>query len=115
MSSVDKKRERDTEHTFPSSTICDIVKDILASTKPATERKAEYAKKYPEFSEQFPVLFASACEPDFDFNRFKYMMRMRDQVLDNSRTHESASTEIGQRLFDHYVKPTLKTPTDPKK
>ena len=104
------KRDRDSgvaEVEYSSEEIIAIVNDIVASTLPVTERKTEYTKKYPEFVERYPVLFASSCEDNFDYNRFKYMMRMREQVTSNKKTLEDASKEVGQRMFDAYVKPKL--------
>lgn len=99
------KRDRNSEQDLSSSAIMEIVHDIRTSTLSVSETKTEYAKKYPDFAEQYPVLFASVCEPDFDMNRFKYIMGMRDQVRNNEKSLHDASVQVGQRLFDHYVKP----------
>ena len=101
------KRTRNQDNVFESTDIINIVNDISSTIATVTEKKTIFSQKYPEFAEQFPVLFASACEPEFDHKRFMYMMRMRDEVAAEKRTFEAASKKIGQDLFDEYVKPII--------
>ena len=101
------KRIRDAESEFPSAVIKEIVEDIRQSTLSVIQKKAFFEKRYPEFFENFPTLSEACCAPDFDYGRFKYMMKMRDDVLQDKRTLDGASKEVGQKLFDHYVKPHI--------
>ena len=104
------KRTRDAECDFTSSDIIKMVDDIRANSLTMVERKSEYSKKYPEFFENMPTLAESSCDPDFDYTRFKFMLRLRDQVTNKEKTLENASIEVGQTLFDHYVKPHIQEP-----
>jgi hypothetical protein len=93
-----------------SDDIVEVVQDIVTTT--SMVRSAQVSKdlnvvKYPEFAKAFPVLFASACEPGFDIGRFMYMIQMRNEVKNEKRTMEDASKEVGQSLFDEYVKPIM--------
>jgi hypothetical protein len=101
------KRIRDAESEFPSSVIKEIVEEIRQSKLSVIQKKAYFEKKYSEFFENFPTLSDACCSPDFDYGRFKYMMTMRDNVLQEKVTLDGASKEIGQKLFDHYVKPHI--------
>lgn len=99
------KRDRDPPGYYDSNTIISIVEDIYKTNKSVAEKKTEYNRKYPDFAEQFPVLFESCCEPDFDVARFKSMIRLRDDIQTNKTTFEQASKKVGQSLYDEYVKP----------
>lgn len=95
-----------------SSEIVNIVQDIITTTsmlRSVQDSKDIHMSKYPEFAKAFPVLFASACEPNFDFVRFRYMINMRDKITNNTTTLEDASKEVGQTLFDKYVQPIVNT------
>jgi len=100
-------RERDETHgpVTNTSEIRKIVKEITESKLPNKERLILFEKKYPDFAKQFDVLLKMACAPEFDMNRFNYMMDMRDKVINKIETEESASVKVGQDLFDEYVKP----------
>jgi len=82
-----------------------IIKEIVESKLPNKERFIFFEKKYPDIVKQFDLLIRMACSPDFDLDRFNYMMDMRDKVINRTETEESASVKVGQDLFDHYVKP----------
>ena len=100
------KRPRDEDSTeFTSRVIMDIVEDIRGNALTIAERKSRFERKYPEFFKNMPTLAESCCDPDFDYSRFKSMMILRDQVMNKEKTLENASIEVGQTLFDHYVKP----------
>ena len=83
-----------------------IVDEILAYTGSA-DRKSVFSKKYAYFVDRYPVLFNTACEPGFDYNRFMYMMNMLDKVAKKQFSVDDASKEVGQALYDQYVAPTI--------
>lgn len=58
------------------------------------------------------MLYEKICEDDFDMDRFKYMIELREQIHKKQQTVESASMEVGQRLFNIYVKPIVDKNTD---
>lgn len=106
------KRSRNAQDVmeFSSAKIEEIVQDIRAAVAMTTsERKSEFTKKYPDFVERFPVLFDNCCEPDFEYPRFRFMMRMLEEVNQNKKSQEEASKEVGQMMFDKYVKPVIST------
>lgn len=106
-----KRARNNDDNTFDSSSdnIIGIVNDILANKNQYTvaQCKDKYSKMFPDFAENFPVLFANVCEPNFDIEKFMYMMTMRDNIVNKSTTLEAASKEVGQTLFDKYVKPVI--------
>lgn len=101
------KRERDTMTDLSSDAIRAIVREIIASRGTEKEKVAKFEKVYPDFAMRYSVLFKLACAPDFDMPRLDYMLGLRDQITNNERTLENASVEVGQTLFDHYVKPIV--------
>jgi hypothetical protein len=92
---------------YSSKEIIAIINDMMMHTGTTAEKKLSLSKKYPEFEQRFPVLFESACDPTFDYARFTNMLRLRDQVLNNETTLESASKKVGQDLFNKYVEPII--------
>ena len=93
-----------------SDDIINIVKDIITTSSmlmSVQKSKDILSVKYPEFSKAFPILFAAACEPNFDMKRFLYMINMRDKITNKTTSFEDASKEVGQALFDEYVKPIV--------
>jgi len=75
--------------------------------KTAEEKEEVFGAMYPAFKERYPMLMEMACADDFDAQRFQYIMHMRDQVMNKERTVDNASEEIGQKLFNVYVKPKV--------
>lgn len=94
------------EH-MDSKEIRTIVLEIACAAGSPKEKEAFFRKRHPEFAESYPALFEMACRPGFDMNRFIYMMEMREKVMQRERTVEDASMEVGQALFNEYVKPVL--------
>jgi hypothetical protein len=90
-----------------SKEIRNIVKEIRESKLQSKERIIYFEKKYPEFAKQFGILIEMASEPDFDVNRFNYMMDMRDRIAEKKETEESASVKVGQVLFNEFVQPVI--------
>lgn len=109
MSASRKRKAMDPigDDQMDSATINAIVAEIVAHSGTAKDKEARFERKYPAFVERYPFLFALACAPDFDAHRFNYMMSLREQVQSRDRTAEDASKEVGQVLFDEYVKPMV--------
>jgi hypothetical protein len=87
-----------------STEIVTIIKDIRAISGTEKQRQDTGAKRYPEFAEHYPHLFKLACEPAFDMSRLEYMLNLRDSVNNQKVTFEDASKEVGQVMFDTYIK-----------
>jgi hypothetical protein len=87
-----------------SANIMNVVSEIQNSSLGNTEKIEAYGLKYPQFKEQYPILFDMACSPEFDFAKFNYMMKIREQIAARERTVEHASAEIGQKFYGMYHK-----------
>jgi len=92
------------ESQLNTETINAIVQDIQRSVPNKTQRLQFFAVKYAEFADQYPVLFDMCCNEEFDFDKFDYMMRIREQIAVKQRTIESASVEVGQKFYNMYMK-----------
>lgn len=102
-----RQREKDDDDQLPSNEILEIVKEINAYEGNCTTRQSVFSKKYPFFAKRYEHLFAMACEDGFDFERFVYMLNLRDEVTSHKKTLEAASIEVGQKMFDVYIKNNL--------
>lgn len=72
------------------------------------ENKSEYfADVYSNFKKKFPMLYEMACSEHFDINHLEYMIRSAKNVNAGQVTHEDASKQVGQTMFDHFVGPAL--------
>jgi len=110
-----KKRTRVTDDGLPSQAILDIILEMKAFEGTQKEKRREFSVKYPDFEDRYPSLFAMACEPDFDVNMLKYMIGLREKVLTNEASLEVASKEVGQTMFDKYVKGFVESTPDTSK
>lgn len=88
---------------FDSDTLMEITKDISGYNGRQKDKERVFSKKYPEFQDRYPVLFELACSDDFDPQKFEYMIKLRNQVMNKERTVEDASVEVGKKMFDVYV------------
>lgn len=105
------KRERDTETHMTTEEIKKIVMEMVCAAGTVKEKDAIFHRRYPEFAERYPALFEMACTPGFDIQKLFFMLELRDKIDARERTVEDASKEVGQALFDEYVKPIIdKTP-----
>lgn len=87
-----------------SEEIMNIVNAIREMRGRSRQRTMQAERDYPEFKERYPFLFDMVCSDDFDMARFQWMMQLKDRVENNRVTHEKASVEVGQVLFDKYIK-----------
>jgi hypothetical protein len=60
--------------------------------------------KYELFSKRYPMLFDTIIEPEYDQNRLLMFLNMRDKIVNNEKTFEDASKDIGNVMFKEYVK-----------
>jgi hypothetical protein len=87
---------------FDSETIIQIIKNIQSYPATKDERINVFTEKYSQFAEMYPVLFDMACAPNFDYEKFNYMMKIREQIANKNRTVEHASAEIGNIFYNMY-------------
>lgn len=98
-----RPREEDDEK-ISSAELVSIVQDIQSHPGNEHTRQQVFEKKYSKFAVAYPFLFKMACEETFDYDRFKYMLELRDKIDASKVSFEDASKEVGQRMFDTYVK-----------
>ena len=103
-SKPDKLPDYMDDSQLSQETIRNIVSDIQKTPQNKEKRIEYFSMKYPEFYEKYPILFDMACRDVFDYEKFNYMMRIREQIAAKERTIEHASVEVGQKIFDMYMK-----------
>ena len=73
--------------------------------------RAEFIKdmeeKHTYLNEKCPRLLKMAVQDRFEMNKLLYMLHMLRQVQSNKMTEKQASTVIGQKYADEYVKPLV--------
>jgi hypothetical protein len=62
---------------------------------------------HSEFSMNHPATFLGAVDNTIDLKTMEYMVSMANRVKRDDITQHDASVEIGTKLVDTYVKPTL--------
>jgi hypothetical protein len=72
-------------------------------------KKLHFDKKYPEFVQRYPILFDMCCDPRCDKQKLDYILSMYKKVENNSMTSQIASVNVGQHMFDTYVKPIVES------
>tara|TARA_X000000368_G_C22867122_1_gene639202 strand:+ start:121 stop:474 length:354 start_codon:yes stop_codon:yes gene_type:complete len=89
--------------------LSEVVEEIYKCTKFNDEKAKEeyYILKYPQLSNTFPIIIKKACETNFDYEKFKWMMEIQKRVKENKISQHNASVEVGERLVDDHVKPKL--------
>ena len=90
-----------------------IVEQITASVGTLKQKQERFGREYPTFQKRMPMLFDMACEPNFDMNRLRYMLSLRTKVRENKTSIDAASKEVGQKLFNIYVKDKVQTQPPP--
>jgi hypothetical protein len=87
----------------------DEIKRIVEEIRKSKVRsKSEYfKKKYKQFEEQYPMLFKTACDDTTDENILYYLINMLEKVQKKEMTEHVASVNVGQKLYDDYVKPLV--------
>lgn len=94
-----------------SEEILSIVTEIHESSGSSKEKQRIFRKKYADFAEKYPVLFEMSTKDDFDFERLKYMLSLRNRVDNQTISQYDASAQVGQNLYNTYVKDKI----DPNK
>lgn len=104
---MSNKRERLDEEGLSNDELIRIVQTVASMRKSMREKRKYCQETYPDFVDRYPMLYEKACDDNFDMNRFMYMMGLRSQIANKTHTVDSASAEVGQALFDVYVKPIV--------
>lgn len=102
-----KRSRAGNEDGLSSNCILDIVKEIASYKGTEKQKREHFEKQYPEFASRYSYLFIMACEDNFDIERLQYMLHMRENIHKQHVTLEDASVEVGQKMFDVYIKDNL--------
>lgn len=84
--------------------ILSIATEIKQSRGSVTKKTETYKTKYPEFADKYPSLFAMCCDDKSDINHLHFMIDMLRKIQENAMTEHVASANVGQVLYDDYVK-----------
>ena len=101
-----------------TTTLCNEVSQLLDETRKWQSKRSEYRDISIElFTEQMQsrfeylftnssTLFERCIKGDLNMEQFNYMISMIDKV-NSGKDYHIASTEVGQKLVDIYVKPLI--------
>ena len=68
-------------------------------------KKDMFKNEYKEFAENYPMLFDMCCAPKpVDMKHLDMMIAMLKQINGNQLTNHVASVQVGQKLYDAFVK-----------
>lgn len=84
--------------------IIKIIEDIQKSPIDYKDKETHFSNIYPDFKEIYPFLFSMACKPNFDYNKFNYMMNLRNEIINKNLTVEDASKTVGTKFYNMYMK-----------
>lgn len=101
-----RARDESMEH-MKTDEIRKIVTEIVCAAGTPKDKEKIFRKRHPEFAERYSALFEMVCSPSPDMQKLLYMLELREKVMTQERTIDDASKEVGQTLFDEYVKPVL--------
>lgn len=111
-----KRTREDDESKLSSDEIRKIIADIRGMVGSEKRKRDLCEKKYPDFFVKCPHLCKLACEETFDFAQLDYMLAMRDSIDKKERSFEDASKEVGEVMFDKYIKDKIShLPQPPEK
>jgi hypothetical protein len=83
----------------------EITKEMCASN--SKDKREHFSEKYPTFTKNYPTLFEMCCNDPFDIKKMDFMINMLQQVQNNKISQHDASANVGQILYDEYVKPIV--------
>ena len=69
-------------------------------------RSAEDIKvQLPEFYRDYPHLFETIQQPDYDRNSLQTMLALMDRMGEGTMNHHQATVVVGKRLAQKYIQP----------
>lgn len=84
-----------------------IALEICNSPLRPEQRRPVYEHMYKAFSEAYPTLFGMSCDGKMDLAKLDFMLKMWSNVKSNTMNQHDASVNVGQALFETYVKPKI--------
>lgn len=88
----------------------EIIQDILSN--PSKRSKTQFQHTYPEFFRRCPVLSEKLFDPNMDQRILLYMLKQKQQIMEQGVTEHEASVNVGNRLVNQYVKPLINSETN---
>lgn len=87
-------------------------KDITNNDEKYEKLKADFAF----FSDRYPMLFDLAIRDEpFPWDNLNYMLNMRNKIINNEMTGETASKVVGEQWFNKYVDTSTMSKTKKQK
>lgn len=102
------KRSEPEPEQLSNEEIIQIVSEISQDSGSQKDKLRVYRKKFPEFADKYPVLFEMSTQDNFDLQRLKLMLSLRNRIENSTLTQHDASAQVGQVLYDAYVKDKIK-------
>lgn len=87
-----------------SEDIRKIVDDIKASD--VVDKEKHFGELYPDFKTNYPILFEKVCKNETE--NLDFMLKMLEQIHNNSKSQFDASAVVGQMLYSKYVEHKVK-------
>lgn len=82
--------------------ILDIVQEIYESN--CSDKYEFFNSKYPLVFIKYPKLCEHACTSTFDFDRFKHLLHVQNQIENRSISQYDGDVQVGNILADAYIK-----------
>jgi hypothetical protein len=105
----DSLREAETRSLdFPATERAIYIRAMVARTEEfkAAGKPLEYIKtQLPEFSRDYPHLFETVLQADYDRNSLQTMLALMDRMGQGSMNHHQATLVVGKRLAQKYIQP----------
>lgn len=95
--------------SMDSQIIKHIALEINDSPLPIEKRDAVYSHKYAEFKETYPTLFKMACARAVNATLLDSLLEQLNGIKTNNQSQHEASVQVGQVLFEKFVKPNITT------
>lgn len=77
--------------------------------KTAGRTVEEIRRQLPEFSRDYPHLFDTIQQPDYDRNSLQTMLALMDRMGQGSLNHHQATVVVGKRLAQKYIQPDTRS------
>lgn len=107
MTEPSRKRPGPDTADYGAEEILETVQALQELRGSVKARQEAGRKMYPEFAERYPVLFEMACTPGFNMTRLRHMLGLRESVRSDHMSLDQASAQVGQELFNIYVKDSV--------
>ena len=80
---------------------------VATNTFHKEQAETDFKVKYEYSCEKLPSILGLVLSSQYDYNRLKYMLDMKNQLDDKKISKDDADVKVGQVLVDEIVKPML--------